>query len=228
MQVRIHRYDRPFLSTIFVVALVFAGLAAAAFAGIGILASGAIGKPSDNVAFVLGLTCMVAPIVAFVFYMRYANRIYRAGLDDLMTRIAGGKIGRSETDRKGGAVLAVHDGVLLHFDHGAMRSRITEIPLALVRSYQWDIPGYDRHLSPSLMAMAANAKGKSDAEASSGLFIEIADIDVPYLHVKSTNEKFLRKWCEILTQEIDAVQAASAGRQQRSIPRHEEVKAAAA
>lgn len=76
-----------------------------------------------------------------------------------------------------------------------------------IRSWTWRIEGYSTtqiygksDIVTSMKVIGANRKSYLDSLASSGFFIEVADIDNPVWQFMSCNERVLRRWDEILRQ----------------------------
>jgi len=130
-----------------------------------------------------------------------------------MIQASDGKLAVYQVDDKGGrggAVLGMSEDTLFAFDTRKPGRGILELPVSRIRDYSWELPGYDKHLSPSLMAMAATSTGKHEAAANSGLFLDIADVNVPHWHVQTQNVAMLRKWFEKLNQAVESGTQGSA------------------
>jgi hypothetical protein len=100
-----------------------------------------------------------------------------------------------------GTGVAYADRMLYMLDSGVA----AKIPLADIREWRWEIPGYDKVIGygdagARTSAAFHTAIAKAAARANSGLFVSVKDVEHPEWHFRCSDKAVLDRWHEILTQ----------------------------
>lgn len=87
---------------------------------------------------------------------------------------------------------------------------VYEIPYDAIRDFRWQVNGYTSS-SPSILSPTFLSDSVKDsfrqgqAFASSGLFIEVADIETPLVRIVCRHMPTLRRWTEAYNQKIESL-----------------------
>ncbi len=221
--IRIHNDQSPGgLSDVFGILVAWAVIAGLVFEALAAAAQQRAGAAALFIPLILGIA---AAIAVFVVVKRRAQSKAFRSWNDQITALAKASPDYGDVDcTSHNAIAIVGDRLFIRTLRG-FKLRIAEIPLSLVREFSWEIPGYDRIVTTSMTAAVAfsfaNAAAKSEAEQGSGLFVALADIEVPQWQFNSTNEGLLRKWHEILTQVSERrVAQANSARENEQVAMH--------
>lgn len=92
-------------------------------------------------------------------------------------------------------------------------SRTREYPISTVRDVSWEIPGFQQNkiygrasFNTTLQVGVENFKAQRRAIATTGLQIELADIDTPILNINlDADRRRMERWMEILRQAMEGV-----------------------
>jgi hypothetical protein len=153
------------------------------------------------------LAALLSPFILFgaQFFglKRYTRELVRKAFVKEVRSLFGGPAKYANFDDKQLTGIAIKDDqiVILH------NYILHVLPVGLIRDFTWVIegtPGYAYiGLGGALAASFSHSAAKADAVENSGLFLSVSDVKNPRLQFRTTDESFLHRWTEILTQTFE-------------------------